>query len=313
VERGNFAWSKYNGLQSELRIGGWRGLSATVAYTYSRTFDNASEVYSTTSGGNTLSFAQNPFNTDRAERAASGFDYPHVVGVTFVYELPFAKGQRGFVGHVLGGWQMNTTYRFAVGQPYTTIQFHNSGSLCDHSSTMSGTYDACRPILSNAGAPLSSAGAFTCTGSTASTCTLADFVTGAPTSLSAVHWVYNDPNAAIFYGTPFAGAGRNILRGQPISTANLSFFKDTKIGERLILQFQATAYNILNTQYRGVPDPVLDDAAAVPAGQPSPFQSTAYNFNGGGSNFEPGGTFSSNLVYDGLGRRRLLFGMKVKF
>jgi outer membrane receptor protein involved in Fe transport len=311
VERGNFAWSKYNGLQSELRIGGWHGLSSTVAYTYSRTFDNASEVYSTISGGNTVSFAQNPFNSDRGERAVSGIDYPHVIGVTFVYEIPFQKEQHGFVGHALGGWQLSSTYRYNVGQPYTTIQFHNSGSLCDHSSTMSGTYDACRPILSNAAAPLSSTGI--CTNPTASDCGISDFLTGTATTMSAVHWIYNDPNAATFFGTPFAGAGRNILRGQPISTANLSFYKDTKVSERLTLQFQATAFNILNTQFRGVPDPVLDDAGAVPAGQPSPFQSTAYNFNGGGNNFEGGGTFSSSLVYDGIGRRRLLFGMKLKF
>jgi hypothetical protein len=203
-----------------LRIGGWHGLSSTLAYTYSRTFDNASEVYSTISGGNTVSFAQNPFNTDRGERAVSGIDYPHVVGVTFVYEIPLQKEQHGFVGHALGGWQMSSTYRYTVGQPYTTIQFHNSGSLCDHSSTMSGTYDACRPIVSNAAAPLSSAGI--CTDSTASDCGISDFVTGAATTMSAVHWIYNDSTAAGFFGTPFAGAGRNVLRGQPISTANPS-------------------------------------------------------------------------------------------
>jgi len=144
---------------------------------------------------------------------------------------------------------------------------------------MSGTYDACRPIVSNAAAPLSSAGI--CTDSTASDCGISDFVTGAATTMSAVHWIYNDSTAAGFFGTPFAGAGRNVLRGQPISTANpsarpthqhgqpistanLSFYKDTKISERLTLQFQATCYNIMNTQFSGAPDPVLDDAGAVP-------------------------------------------------
>src|SRR4029077_15510805 len=127
----------------------------------------------------------------------------------------------GFLGHLLGGWQTSTTYRYATGQPYTTIQFHNSGSLCDPTATVSGTYDACRPIVSNAAAPQTSIGAFTCSGATAGTCSLSDFVTGNPTTLSAVHWVYNDPNAAVFYGTPYAGGGRNTLRGQPISTGNL--------------------------------------------------------------------------------------------
>jgi outer membrane receptor protein involved in Fe transport len=313
VERGNFAWSKYNSIQSELRMGGWHGLTATAAYTYSRTFDNASEVYSSFSGGNTLSFAQNPFNTDRGERATSGLDFPHLASVTLVYDIPFRKDQRGFVGHLLGGWQTSTTYRYAIGQPYTTIQFHNSGSLCDPTATVSGTYDACRPILSNAAAPQTSIGAFTCSGATAGTCSLSDFVTGNPTTLSAVHWVYNDPNAAVFYGTPYAGGGRNTLRGQPISTGNLAFFKDTKVTERLTLQFQAQCYNCMNVQFRGTPVSVLDLVGANSAGNPSPFQSTAYNFNAGGNNFVGGGTFSSNAVYDGIGRRRLLFGMKVKF
>jgi hypothetical protein len=138
-------------------------------------------------------------------------------------------------------------------------------------------------------------------------------VTGNPTTLSAVHWVYNDPNAAVFYGTPYAGGGRNTLRGQPISTGNLAFFKDTKVTERLTLQFQAQCFNCMNVQFRGTPVSVLDLVGAHSAGNPSPFQSTAYNFNGGGNNFVGGGTFSANAVYDGIGRRRLLFGMKVKF
>ena len=310
VERGNFAWSKYHGLQSQLRIGGWHGLSATGSYTFSHTIDNASEVYSTVAGGNTLSFAQNPFDTDRAERANSGIDFPHLFGVTMVYELPFYKSQQGFLGHLLGGWQANTTYRYASGQPYTTVQFHNS-SLCDPTSTMSGTYDACRPIVSNAGAPLSTVGF--CTDPTLPDCGIADFETNNPTTMSAVHWILNDDNAAAFFGSPYKGTNRNTLRGQPISTANLSIYKNTKIGEKLTVQFQFTAFNIMNTQFRGAPDPVLDDVSSHDPGNPSPFQSTAYNFNGGGNNFQGGGTFSSNLTYDGIGRRRLMFGLKLIF
>ncbi|PYY04859.1 MAG: hypothetical protein DMG69_28760 [Acidobacteria bacterium] len=306
-ERRNTAWSKYNGLQSELRIGNWHGVSATASYTYSHTMDNASEVYSSVSGGNTLSFAQDPFNTDRGERANSGIDFPHLFGLTMVYELPFHRSQTGFLGHLMGGWQLNTAYRYASGQPYTTIQFRHS-TLCDPTATMSGTYDACRPIVANAAAPLGTAGL--CTDSTLPDCGITDFVTGNPTTMSAVHWIVNDNTAAAFFGSPFKGAGSNALRGQPINTANLSIYKNTKIGEKLTLQFQATAFNITNTQFRGVPDPVLDDSGAA---TPSPFQSTAYNFNGGGNNFQGGGTFSSNLTYDGIGRRRLLFGLKLIF
>ena len=213
-----------------------------------------------------------------------------------VYELPFYKAQKGFTGRLLGGWQVNTTYRYSTGQPYTTIQNHNAGSLCDPSSNFSGTHDACRPILASAGAPLDSVGQ--CTDATAADCGLVDFVTGAPVARSAVHWIYNDPVAAAFLGTPYAGAGRNILRGQPISTANAAVFKNFKLNEKFNLQFQAQAFNVMNVQFRGVPDPTLNDTGS--------FQSTKFNSNGGL-------TFAGSTVYDGIARRRLLFGLKLIF
>ena len=297
VQYGNTAWSKYNGLQTELRIGGWHGLSATASYTYSRTFDNTSEIFSTIAGGNTVSYPQSPFNSDRGERGPSGIDFPHVVGVTMVYEVPFFHAEKGIAGRLLGGWQINTTYRYSTGQPYTTIESHDPGSLCDPSTTFSQSHDACRPILANNGAPLGTVGQ--CTDATAADCGLVDFVTGNPTTRSAVHWIYNDPVAAAFFGTPFAGAGRNILRGQPISTANLGVFKNFKITERVTAQFQAQAYNVMNVQFRGVPDPLLNDAG-------SSFQNTNFNNNGGA-------TFAGSTVADGIARRRLLFGMKLIF
>jgi hypothetical protein len=300
IQYANTASSSYSGLQSELRIANWRGLTATASYTYSKTIDNASEVFSTVGGGNTLAYAQNPFNSGEAERANSGIDFPHVVGVAVVYDLPFYKAQHGLVGHLLGGWQVNTTYRYTSGQPYTTIQRYVNGSLCDPTGNFGGTYDACRPIVSNAGAPLDTVGQYTCTGLTASTCSLSDFVTGLPTTTSAVHWIQNSPAAAVVYGTPFAGTNRNTLRGQDISTANLAFFKNIKITERLTAQFQAQAFNVFNTQFRGVPDPILDNVTR------GSFQNTNFNSNGGL-------TFAGNNVTDGIGRRRLLFGMKLIF
>src|ERR1700732_2362064 len=79
IQYANTASSNYHGLQSELRIGGWHGVSATASYTYSKTIDNASEVFSTVGGGNTLGYSQSPFNPGGPERANSGTDFPHVV------------------------------------------------------------------------------------------------------------------------------------------------------------------------------------------------------------------------------------------
>ena len=318
----NTASANYNGLQSELRIGGWRGLSATVSYTYSKTIDNASEVYSTLGGGSTLNAEQNPFAPGAPERANSGTDFPHIVGVALVYDLPFYKAQHGFAGHVLGGWQFNSTYRYTSGQPYTTIQQYVSGSLCDPGADWGGRYDACRPILSNASLPINSVGQY-CDGTVGTCPATATSTTGLPlgalvsftdpclgsgggssqcavTPITGAHWIHNDPTAALVVGTPYAGVGRNTLRGQPISTANMAMFKNIKISERLTAQFQAQAFDVMNTQFRGVPDPVFDHALQ------GSFQNTNFNANGGL-------TFAGNINTDGIGRRRLLFGLKLIF
>jgi hypothetical protein len=297
IQYANTAQSNYNGLQSELRMANWHGLTATASYTYSKTIDNASEVFSTLGGGNTLAYAQDPFNTSGPERANSGIDFPHIVGVALVYDLPFYKAQKGLTGRVLGGWQVNTTYRYTSGQPYTTIQRFVNGSLCDPAGDFGGNYDACRPILSNSAAPLATVGTYA---GCPTGITFCDFVTGAAITPSDVHWIQNTPEAAQVYGTPFAGVGRNTLRGQSISTANLSFFKDIPITEKLKAQFQAQAFNVFNTQFRGVPDPILDDVSR------GSFQNTDFNSNGGL-------TFAGNIITDGIGRRRLLFGLKLIF
>ena len=163
---------------------------------------------------------------------------------------------------------------------------------------MSTFYDACRPILSNPTAPIASIGF--CTDGSLSDCGLVDYVSGDPTTASAVRWIANEPNAAQFFGTPFKGASRNILRGQPISTSNLSMFKNTKLNERFTLQLRATAYNFMNTQFRGNPDPLLDDVFG------GSFGNTNTNFSGGSA-------FGGNLVADGILQRRIELGAKIIF
>jgi hypothetical protein len=57
--------------------------------------------------------------------------------------------------------------------------------------------------------------------------------------------------------------------------------------------------------FRGVPDPVLQDAAVIAGGVPK-FGSVQYNNDGGG-------TFAGNTTTDGIAQRHLLFGLKLIF
>jgi hypothetical protein len=122
TSRGNTAFSVYNALQTNLQIGQFHGVSGSVSYTWSRTIDNSSEVYSGGAGGNTLALAQNPFNTNQPERGLSGDSYPNVTSLGLVYAVPAFKDQIGILGHLLGGFSVNTIYTFNSGQAYTPEQ-----------------------------------------------------------------------------------------------------------------------------------------------------------------------------------------------
>jgi outer membrane receptor protein involved in Fe transport len=300
IQYANTGFSVYHGLQSQLRLQNYHGFTGNVSYTYSHTIDNASEAFSSLSGsGSLFNLAQNPYDISKAERANSAYDYPHVLSVLGVYDLPFGKGQSGFLGHVLGGWSINGTYRYTSGQPWTVVQSNGQG-LCDASNFTGGALDTCRPILNSPGAPFTSVGV--CGNASAPDCGITDEATGNPSTLAAEHWIINDVNAAKFFGSPFLGVGRNTARGQAISTVNMSVFKNTKVGERVTIQLQADAFNLFNHQWLGIPN-----VNANAAGQG--FGSLKFNPNGG----PDGGFGTANIITDGIGRRRLQLGAKIIF
>jgi len=300
--RQNSAYNIYHSLQSRFETRSFHGITTGLTYTWSKNIDNTSEIFSTLSGGNTVSFAQNPFDVSKAERALSGIDFPHVANLYMLYEVPWYRSQKGFVGKLLGGYQINPTWRYQSGQPWTPAQtrFDGPGSgVCDGSGTFSGTFSPCRPFVSNPAAPVDMTGQ--CLDPTCAGDSFVDFNTGAPISPSAVRWIINDFNSATFFGTPYSPVRRNIVRGQTINNASLAVIKNTKFGERVSLELRAVAFNVLNRQFRGVPDPVLLDGNAE----------VGSSF--GNTNFNPSGGDSTNVTQAGIGRRRIELGAKIIF
>jgi hypothetical protein len=254
-------------------------------------------------GGSTLAYPQSPFNISAPERATSGLDYPNIATVYIIYELPFFSKQSGLAGKLLGGWQINPVYRFTSGQPYTPVETPGSGlgtgaTLCDPTGAFSTSVSTCRPILGNPNAPVDTVGAYT------NALQLVNYYTGAPVTNNAVHWIINDVNAAKVLGTPFGGVGRNTVRGDTISQANLAILKNFKFSDRFTVQLRGVAYNVMNRQYRGVPDPVIDDGNFGDQG--GSFGNTFFNSNGGNPP-------QANSVFSGIDRRRIEVGAKVIF
>jgi hypothetical protein len=133
-------------------------------------------------------------------------------------------------------------------------------------------------------------------------------VVGDPISRDAVRWIVNDDTAAEFFGTPFGDVRRNPgVRGETINTINFGLFKTTNITENLRLRFEANVFNLLNKQFRGVPDPFIDSGNIHTFGDP--------NWSGSFANtqFNPNGGDYVNEDDSGIGRRRIELGAKITF
>ena len=320
ITLGNTGYSNYSGLQSRLSIEQWHGVTAGVSYTWSKDIDNVSEIYSTLGGGNTNAFAQSPFDHSLAERGVSGLDYPQLASVYVIFQVPFFRDQHTLAGRVLGGWQINPVWRYASGQPYSVTEGLHSDytsfatpfdtTLCDPTQT-TGSTPPCRPILANGRAPIDTVGL--CLNSAAGDCGLADYyttpqftgsanATPVPVSRQQVHWIVNDLTAAQFYGTPYAGARRNLQRGDSINNANLALLKDFRVGEHVTFQARASAYNVLNRQYRATPGANIDFGSFAETG--GSFANTFFNTSGAGQ---------TNSVFSGIDRRRIEVGGKIIF
>jgi hypothetical protein len=108
----NYQWSNYNAgfLKFEQRV--WRGVSYIVAYTFSKLMDTGTGV------------GMNMYNR-RPERGLAGNHFPHNFILSYVWQLPFGKGQpvnipNPVLDAVAGGWQLSGITNFRSG-PYFSI------------------------------------------------------------------------------------------------------------------------------------------------------------------------------------------------
>jgi len=266
--RANTSQSIYHALQA--RYNGRllsNSLNISASYTFSKTIDDASEIFAFTGGDILSPNAQNPFCINRCERGRSGLDRPQAFSTSVIYDLPYFHEQRGLMGHLLGGWQINGTYILTSGAVYTPGQTGNGTTLA-----IGNTYITAgdRPFLTNPNADRRQVGI------TAIDARL--LFPGAPLppsngsgdlilyslnqinangtykqiSLSDVKYVFNGPGAAQLFHTPFGSAGRGIERGLMFNQLNLGVFKNIKIFETLTLQLRGEAFNLLNHPQPGI-------------------------------------------------------------
>jgi hypothetical protein len=198
------------------------GVSAQLGYAWSHSIDNTPLEFS---GGDAGPTPQDP-RFLRAERSNSIFDQRQRLTFTYLWALPFGKGQKfmdtsGPANWFLGGWQIN-------GLLFTQTGLYFSPVL-GTSTTNTGT--SSRP---NVTGPVSY-----------------------PKTLT--NWF-----SASAYSTPaqytYGNAGRDSLIGPGRTNWDTSIFKSFPVHEQMNFQFRFEAFNVLNHPQFGYPNATVGTA-----------------------------------------------------
>lgn len=233
--RTNSASSIYHSMQLSMEKRFSRGFSAGLHYTWSSFIDEASEIFNPSPGE--IAIPQDSFNP-QLDRGRSTFDRPHRVAGNFVYELPWYRDQRGVIGHILGGWQINSAFSLQSGAPFTPLNGSDPTAALGGIDTLVG--NAIRP---NSLQP----------------------VTGfSVEELFGRRGTISSNGNALFQtlrpGQRVGSAGRNILRADGINNIDLGILKTTRISENQRLQLRADFYNATNTRDFGIPNATVTNA-----------------------------------------------------
>jgi hypothetical protein len=208
--------SSYNSLQMQLQKEFSANSTVTVNYTWSHALGTASGDFRA---------PQNSYNIP-GDYGNLDFDRRHVLTATYVYTLPFFRMQEKFVGHLLGGWELSGIVYVTTGRHYTATILDDPAGL----GTYGPTYSGSRPDLTG------------------------DPQAGAP------HTVDKWFNTAAFAPVPRGhirpgNEPRGTIVGPGYARWDASVFKNTKIFERITLQFRAEAFNMLNHPNFGIGSP----------------------------------------------------------
>jgi hypothetical protein len=93
-------------------------LTLLGAYTWSKTIDLGCDGFFGTEGCS----IQNVYNL-RLDRSVAGYDVPQLLSASFVYDLPFGRGQRWNISNavlnsIVGDWNMAGIFTTRSGQPF---------------------------------------------------------------------------------------------------------------------------------------------------------------------------------------------------
>lgn len=246
IARGNYAASSYNGLEIGATHRMRHGIAVNASYTYSKTLDDGSEVFTTDSSP--TSYSANLAPGGRAgDWGNSAYDHRHYLAFTYVWSPSGLRGGGKGLDALLSGvtrhWSISGTSRFQSGS-YATVNVDGLDTNGDGSASND------RPLLSSRSAPFASVGIDgSYLGATPGTYydLAANNQTGAvnPVDPSSVHWLI--PNGPQFTSQEI---GRNSYLTPGLMYNDVAVEKDLPTSwlhlERGQFVLRAEAQNIAN-------------------------------------------------------------------
>jgi hypothetical protein len=208
--------SAYNALQVVFDRRYAKGLTLNTSYNYASNLND----FPDTSGS--ISTAQQVRGDYRHDYGSSDIAVRHRFVLALNYELPFAASAGGAKRLLLAGWQVNTLSSYQTGNPITIK-------------------DSAFPV-----APINLPGV---SSDRPSKVAGASFT---PAKRTLAEWFNISAFTVQPPGTP-GNSGRNQIWGPNTRQLDLSVFKSFLIHENYRLQFQASAYNLTNTENFGQP------------------------------------------------------------
>ncbi|HEY3616966.1 MAG TPA: carboxypeptidase-like regulatory domain-containing protein [Candidatus Sulfotelmatobacter sp.] len=236
--------STYNALGLALERRFSKGLSFQSRYTWSHSINDGSV------GGGESNGPEN-VNCLECDKGPSVFDVRHNVTVNAVYELPFGPGKtffndHGVLGNIIGGWSLSSIGLWHTGHPLT-VQMDLSNTITNPNNPLAGNFPS----------------SYLLPDGNDQTSQRPDLIPGVPLTLPG-SGRYGVPliNAAAFTAPPvdangnflrYGNAGNGLIRAVNSWQIDLALTKDTRLTERVSMEFAVQAFNILNHVQLGDP------------------------------------------------------------
>ncbi len=214
--------SSYSSLQVSLNARNYHGLTLGIAYTWSKTMTDLSNDR-----------GQETYDTYDLEKdyGASELNQPQTFVASYVYLLPFYKGQRGVIGHALGGWEVSGITNLWSGTSQTMTQFldnFDQGDCASMSSTCptTGLYPGGLNMDASDIAPRP------------------DMIAPVKRAKTQFNW-FSASSFADAWGH-FGSAGNGVFIGPGLDLWDLSLIKNSQLASGLSFQFRAEFFNAFN-------------------------------------------------------------------